>query len=85
METIREYLKENDNYLEIYLTDNYHIYIDNGNSVEDDELLCIELCDNNGNSVNIGCYVDITMNSLVNDIKESIVNYLIGNYLYNHC
>ena len=84
METIREYLKENDNYLEIYLTDNYHIYIDNGNSVEDDELLCIELCDNNGNSVNIGCYVDITMNSLVNDIKESIVNYLIGNYLYSH-
>ena len=85
METIREYLKKNDNYLEIYLTDNYHIYIDNGNSVEDDELLCIELCDNNGNSVNIGCYVDVTMNSLVNDIKESIVNYLIANYLYNHC
>lgn len=85
METIREYLKENDNYLEIYLTDKYHIYIDNGNSVEDDDSLCIELCDSNGNSVNIGCYVDITMNSLVNDIKESIVNYLIGNYLYNHC
>lgn len=85
MQTIREYLKENDNYLEIYLTENYHIYIDNGNSVEDDDLLCIELCDKNGNSVYIGGYVDITMNNLVNDVKESVVNYLIGNYLYNHC
>ena len=83
METIREYLKENDNYLEIYLTENYHIYIDNGNSVDD--VVCIELCDKNGNSVNIGCYVDITMNSLVNDVKESVINYLIGNYLFNHC
>lgn len=84
METLKEYFEKND-YLEIYLSDNYHIYIDNGNSVEDDDLLCIELCDKNGNSVNIGCYVDITMNNIVNDIKESVINYLIGNYLYNHC
>ena len=80
METIREYLKENDNYLEIYLNENYHIYIDNVGMG-----LCIELCDNKGNSVNIGCYVDITMNNLVNDIKDIVLDYLIGNYLYNHC
>ena len=74
MQTIREYLKENDNYLEIYLTDNYHIYIDNGNSVEDDELLCIELCDSNGNSVNISCYVDIE--SIDDDTTKDMIDEL---------
>lgn len=80
MQTLKDYFESGKDYLEIYLTDNFHIYIDNMGSE-----LCIELCDKNGNSVNIGSYVDIHIHTFIVDIKESIVNYLIGNYLYNHC
>lgn len=75
--TLKEYFKTND-YLEIYLTENFQIYID----TNDMQNICIELCDRHGNSNNINGCVDISINSLVNDIKESVLNYVIGRCLY---
>lgn len=73
--TLKEYFENNDT-LEIYLTENFCIFIDN---IQD---LCIELCDKNGNSKNINCNVDISINSLISDIKESVLNYIIGECIY---
>lgn len=84
MQTLLEYFKNND-YLEIYLNENFHIFVDctnvDKNNIHD---LCIEICDKNGNSVNITPFMDITLNNLANDIKESVINYLIANYFYIH-
>lgn len=78
---LREYFSNNDILtLDFVNIENYHIYID-----YDNKELCIELCDKNGNSVNIGSYVDINIDTMICDIRESILNYLIGNYLYSHC
>lgn len=78
--TLKEYFIEyNTDKLEIYLTDNFHIFIQHyqGND------LCIELCDKNGNSKNILC--DITLNTDTLDLKEilvnSILNSIIDSYL----
>jgi hypothetical protein len=79
METLKDYF-ENGDYLILDITDIYHIYIDNVGMG-----LCIELCDNKGNSVNIGIYVDIHFHTFVDDIKDIVLDYLVGNYLYNHC
>ena len=80
METLKDYFENGKEILEINLNNNYQIYIDNM-SCE----LCIELCDKLGNSVNIGTYVDIHFHTFVDDIKDIVLDYLIGNYLYNHC
>lgn len=76
-QTLKEYFKDNW-YLEIYLTENFHIFID----TNDMQNICIELCDKNGNSKNINCDVDISINSLISDIKESVLNYIIGECIY---
>lgn len=73
--TLKEYFETNDT-LEIYLTENFCIFID---YVQD---LCIELCDKNGNSKNINWHIDISINSLIEDIKESVLNYVIGECIY---
>lgn len=80
METLKDYFESGKDYLEIYLTDNFYIYIDNMGMG-----LCIELCDNKGNIVNIGTYVDIHFHTFVDDVKDIVLDYLISNYLYNHC
>lgn len=79
METLKDYFEKED-YFTLDITDKYHIYIDNM-CME----LCIEICDNEGNSVNIGIFVDIHYHTFVNDIKDIVLDYLVGNYLYNHC
>ena len=73
--TCRKYLE-----LNLYQSINYHIFIE----LDDNNELVIELCDKNGNSVNIGNYVDITLGTEICDIREIVLNYLVGNYLYNH-
>jgi hypothetical protein len=78
METLKDYFEKGD-YLILDITDIYHIYIDNVGMG-----LCIELCDNKGNSVNIGTCVDIHFHTFVDDIKDIVLDYLVGNYLYNH-
>lgn len=60
---------------------NFNIFIQkyNGND------LCIEITDKKGNSVNVGNYVNIKVNTKIDKIKEIILNYIVGNYLYNYC
>lgn len=60
---------------------NFNIFIQkyNGND------LCIEITDENGNSVNIGDYVNIKVDTRIDKIKEIVLNYIVGNYLYNYC
>ena len=77
--TVKDYFENGNNILEIELNNKYHIYIDNM-SLE----LCIELCDRSGNSVNIGSYVNIHYLTVIDDIKDIVIDYLIGNYLYNY-
>ena len=73
---LREYFESTKtDVAEIYLTDNFHIFIQKINND-----LCIEICDKNGNSKNILC--DVSLNTDTLDIKETIVNAIFGNYLY---
>lgn len=60
---------------------NFNIFIQKYN----DNDLCIEITDKNGNSVNIGNYVDIKVDTRIDKVKEIVLNYIIGNYLYNYC
>lgn len=80
METLKDYFENGKDILEIELNNNYHIYIDNIGFE-----LCVEICDKLGNSVNIGTFVNIHYMTFVDDIKDIVLDYLIGNYLYNHC
>ena len=80
METIKDYFESGNYILEIELNNKYHIFIDTLGFE-----LCVEICDKLGNSVNIGTYVDIHYMTFVDDIKDIVLDYLISNYLYNHC
>lgn len=80
METLKDYFENGKDILEIELNNKYHIYIDNIGFE-----LCVEICDKLGNSVNIGTFVDIHYMTFIDDIKDIVLDYLIGNYLYNHC
>jgi len=80
MVTLNDYFENGNDILEIELNNKYHIYIDNIGFE-----LCVEICDKLGNSVNIGTYVDIHYMTFIEDIKEIVIDYLISNYLYNHC
>ena len=80
METLKDYFENGKDILEIELNNKYHIYIDNIGFE-----LCVEICDKLGNSVNIGTFVDIQYMTFIDDIKDIVLDYLIGNYLYNHC
>lgn len=77
--TLREYFIEyNTDKVEFYFTDNFHIFIQN---YQNDDL-CIELCDNNGNSKNILC--DITLNTDTLDLSEILINSILDTYLYKN-
>lgn len=80
METLKDYFENGKDILEIELNNKYHIYIDNIGFE-----LCVEICDKLGNSVNIGTFVDIHYMTFIDDIKDIVLDYLISNYLYNHC
>lgn len=82
LRTLEDYFKEfnTDTYTNEILYDR-NIFIQRGMSNED---LCIEITDRNGNSVNIGCYVDINIKTYIVDIKEIVLDYLFDNYLYSH-
>lgn len=80
METLKDYFENGKDILEIELNNKYHIYIDNIGFE-----LCVEICDKLGNSVNIGTFVDIHYMTFIDDVKDIVLDYLIGNYLYNHC
>lgn len=80
MGTLKDYFENGKDILEIELNNKYHIYIDNIGFE-----LCVEICDKLGNSVNIGTFVDIHYMTFVDDIKDIVLDYLISNYLYNHC
>lgn len=75
--TLKEYfIKYNTDNINIDLTDNFHIFIQ---KYQGDDL-CIELCDNNGNSKNILC--DVTLNTDTLDLGEILVNSILDTYLY---
>lgn len=80
METLKDYFENGKDILEIELNNKYHIYIDNIGFE-----LCVEICDKLGNSVNIGTFVDIHYMTFIDDVKDIVLDYLISNYLYNHC
>ena len=69
-----EYFKKSD-YLVLDFNDKYHVFIDNmcGD-------LCIEICDNMGNSINIGYDVDISYNTYVDDVKTIVLDYVLDKY-----
>lgn len=73
MMTLKDYFKKSD-YLILDFNDKYHIFIDNISG------LCIEICDNIGNSINIGCYVNISYNTYVDDIKDIVSDYILDKY-----
>lgn len=74
---LRDYFKENNtDIFEIYLTDNFHIFIQEYMF----DRLCIEVCDKNGNSKNVLC--DVSLETYICDIKESVLNSIIDSYLY---
>ena len=81
MLTLKQYFKINnkDTWEREILFDR-NVFIQKGFENE----LCIEITDRNGNSVNIGDFVDITINTAINDIKDIVLNYLFDNYLYNY-
>ena len=75
--TLKEYFIEyNTDKVEFYFTDNFHIIIQN---YQGDDL-CIELCDNNGNSKSILC--DITLNTDTLDLSETLINSILDTFLY---
>ena len=79
--SLLEYFKENNTNIytsEILYDRNVFIHFDTYNNV-------VEITDNNGNSVNIYDYVDISINTKICDIKDIVLNYLFDNYLYKHC
>ena len=80
MGTLKDYFENGKDILEIELNNNYQIYNDNIGFE-----LCVEICDKLGNSVNIGTFVDIHYMTFIDDIKDIVLDYLISNYLYNHC
>lgn len=71
MKLIDYFKKHNIGILELYLTDDFHIFIQN---YQNDEL-CIEVCDKNGDGININC--DITLNTYICDIKNIVLNSII--------
>lgn len=73
MMTLKDYFKKSD-YLVLDFNDKYHIFIDNICG------LCIELCDNIGNSVNIGYDMDISYDTYVDDIKGVVSDYILDKY-----
>ena len=79
MKTLKEYFK-NYGYLTVVLNEKYQVYID-----YESKDLYVEICDNKGNCVNISKYVDVSLNTCVDEIKDKIIDYVISNYLYNYC
>ena len=77
--TLKQALKSGYIRVDFTQVDNFFVEIDNTNDILD-----IRLCDNNGNSVEISEFIDITLDTKMCDIRETILNYLIGNYLYSH-
>lgn len=79
--TLNEYFACRKYYKTDLYQSNYHIFIE----LDDNNELIIELRDSNGNSVNIGNYVDITLGTESCYIRKIVLDYLVGNYLYSHC
>lgn len=75
---LSEYLDKYHYYNECLIEDMY-VFIDNING------LCIEITDSKGTSVNINNYVDINLDTKINEIKEKILYYVVRNYLYTYC
>lgn len=75
--TLKEYLKHYD-YFEEYLTDKYHIFIDNNQFDE----YCIEIIKTNeDDSYNIG-FCGINENTKIYDIKDIVLNYIIDDFMW---
>ena len=66
--TLKDYFESGKDIFEIGLNDTYHIYIDNIGFG-----LCVEICDKNGNSININ-NVDIHYLTFIDDIKDIVID-----------
>ena len=77
--TLKDYFENGNDIFTMKLNNDYHIYIDNMGYE-----LCVEICDNNGDCVNIGWCVDIHLNTFIEDIKTIVIDYLIDNYFANN-
>lgn len=78
---LKDYFKIYGNvYQKEILLDRY-LFVEKGMTDED---LCVEITDSNGNAVNIGSYVDISINTMICDLQDIVLDYLFDNYLYSH-